>query len=294
MCCFGSIIYFLYSNTSQDFSRMNRTKFSVLISLYYNENPEFLRKSLDSIFQQTLLPDEVVLVEDGPLTSALYEVVDEFADNHAEIKRVVLKENRGLGQALNEGLKHCSYDLVARMDTDDICMPHRFAKQVDFMEKHTEFDVVGAWIDEFQNDVSNVISTRKLPEYPDEIYQFGKKRNPMNHPVVMFRKQTVESAGGYQPFHLFEDYFLWVRMMLNGNRMYNIPESLLLFRSSPDMYLRRGGMKYAQVEIKFQWQLYRLGYIGLFRMLSNIGIRITVRVIPNKCREWIYKNLLRR
>lgn len=253
-----------------------------------------MRESLESVFGQTLQPDEVVLVEDGPLTPALYEVVDELASQHTRIKRIVLEKNRGLGNALSEGLKHCSYDLVARMDTDDICKPERFARQVVFMENHPEIDVVGAWIDEFQETISNVTSTRKLPQNPQEIRSFGKKRNPMNHPVTMFRKQAVEAVGGYLPFSLFEDYYLWVRMMLNGSKMYNIPESLLYFRFSPEMCKRRGGLKYAYVEIRFQRLLHKLGYIGILTMMENVCIRLVTRLIPNSLRGWIYKKLLRR
>lgn len=273
---------------------MDRLKFSVLISLYYKENPEFLRKSLNSVYKQTLLPDEVILVEDGPLTSELYEVVEEFIHEHPEMKRIVLEKNGGLGRALNEGLKYCSNELIARMDTDDICKSDRFAKQIAFMETHPEIDAVGAWIDEFQGDISYIISTRKLPENSEDIFQFGKKRNPMNHPVVMFRKRAVEKAGGYKPFYLFEDYYLWVRMMLIGAKLYNLPESLLYFRLSSDMFKRRGGFRYAFVEVKFQWCLYNLGYIGFLRMTGNVCIRMVTRIIPNKCRSLIYEKLLRR
>lgn len=268
-------------------------KFSVLLSLYYKESPLFLRESLNSIFSQTLLPDEVILVEDGPLTPALYEVVEDFTCRHTEIKRVVLEKNGGLGHALNEGLKYCSNDLVARMDTDDICKKERFARQVSFMENHPEIDVVGAWIDEFQGNISNVTSTRKLPQSPDDIRKFGKRRNPMNHPVTMFRKQSVLAAGSYQPFPLFEDYYLWVRMMQNGAKLYNIPESLLFFRFSPAMLKRRGGWKYACVEIRFQRQLHQLKYIGFLTMITNICIRMSTRIVPNCLRSWIYKKLLR-
>ena len=268
-------------------------KFSVLLSLYYKESPVFLQESLESIFCQIRLPDEVVLVEDGPLTPELYQVVTKFEKEHPELKVVALEKNGGLGRAFNEGLKHCSYELVARMDTDDICKPERFAKQVAFMEKHPEVDVVGAWIDEFQGDTSHVSSTRKLPEASEEIVAFGKKRNPMNHPVVMFRKSAVEAVGSYLPFYLFEDYYLWVRMLLNGATFYNIQESLLYFRLSPKMFKRRGGLKYACVEISFLWKLYCLGYTSFVTTCMNICIRIAARIIPNSLRSWVYKKMLR-
>jgi len=227
-------------------------KFSVLLSLYFKESPDFLHQSLDSIFAQTLPPDEVVLVEDGPLPYELHEVVNAYKNRHKEIKVVALEKNGGLGRALSEGLKHCSFDLVARMDTDDVSKPWRFEKQVAFMETNLDIAVCGAWIDEFEGDVNNVRSTRKLPQWNDDIYEFGKKRNPMNHPVVMFRKSAVEVVGGYQPMPLFEDYYLWVRMLQHGCKFHNIQESLLDFRSCSDVFKRRGGMKYAWTEIVFQ------------------------------------------
>ena len=186
--------------------------FSVLLSLYHKESPLFLRQSLTSIFTQTLLPIEVVLVEDGPLTDELYAVIKEFTSQHPELKVISLPTNRGLGKALNEGLKHCSYDLVARMDTDDIAKPDRFEKQLAIFLEHPEIDVVGAWIDEFEGEVSNVLSMRKVPEQHENILRFAKGRCPVNHPVVMFRKSAVLKAGGYKHFPLFEDYYLWVRM----------------------------------------------------------------------------------
>lgn len=268
-------------------------QFSVLLSLYYKENSEYLRQSLDSIFNQTLKPDEVVLVEDGPLTTELYNIINEYIKRFPIIKIVPLARNSGLGNALKEGLKYCTNDIIARMDTDDISKPDRFQKQISFLDKHPEIDVVGAWIDEFINDISNVVSIRKLPETNDEIYDFGKKRNPINHPVVMFRKKAVEAAGGYLPFYLFEDYYLWVRMLLNGSRFYNIQESLLYFRSSHEMFYRRGGIKYAYVECKFYLTLFRLGYINIAETIINISIRFFTRILPNKVRRWIYKNIIR-
>ena len=158
----------------------------------------YFKASLDSIFHQTLLPDEVILVEDGPLTSELEQIVYDYSTRYPVLKIVPLPTNQGLGKALNEGLKHCSYDLVARMDTDDIAMPDRFRRQIQIFEEHPEIDVCGAWVDEFEGNKRNILSTRKLPEYHEEIAAYAKRRNPINHPVVMFRKSAVIAAGGYQ------------------------------------------------------------------------------------------------
>jgi len=269
-------------------------EFSVLLSLYQKEKADFLRLCLDSLLSQSVSPTEVVLVEDGPLTDILYSIVDEFRRKTPFLKVVPILKNVGLGRALNEGLKHCSCELVARMDTDDITKPDRFEKQLKVFEKHLEYDLVGAWIEEFEGDISNVKTVRKLPETHSEIYQFGKNRNPMNHPVVMFRKKAVEAVGGYKHFPLFEDYYLWVRMFMNGSKAYNIQESLLSFRVSPDTFKRRGGFKYACDEVRFQIMLLKLGYINLVECFINICIRFATRIIPNNLRGWIYKNLLRK
>lgn len=269
-------------------------KFSVLLSVYRKEQPAYLRQSLDSIFTQTLQPAEVVLVKDGPLTDALDEVVEEYCRKYPVLKVVPLSENQGLGRALNEGLKHCSYDLAARMDTDDVAKPERFEKQIAVFCAHPEMDVVGAWIDEFEGSIENVISVRVLPLEHSEIRRFARKRNPVNHPVVMFRKSAVLVAGGYQHFPLFEDYYLWVRMLMNGARFYNIPESLLYFRFSPDMFKRRGGWKYALDEFRFQQFLFKSGFIGILCFVQNVSVRFISRIVPNGVRTVLYKKMLRK
>jgi glycosyltransferase involved in cell wall biosynthesis len=268
-------------------------KFSVLLSVYKRESPEFLRHSFDSVFNQTLPPDEVVLVEDGTLTSELYEAIETISQHHSNLKVVILSDNQGLGKALAIGMEHCQYDIVARMDTDDICMPQRFEKQIEFLEAHPDIDVVGAWISEFVGTPSNVVAIRNLPEEHEQIFQFGKSRNPINHPVVMFRKKAVLEAGGYQPFPLFEDYFLWVRMLMHGYRFHNLPYSLLLFRRSPEMMKRRGGHSYANNEVLFQKTLYKIGYITHTRMIKNIFLRYGTRIVPNSVRNWLYNRFLR-
>lgn len=268
--------------------------FSVLMSLYYKEKADNLIQSLNSVFNQTVLPSEVIMVEDGPLTDELYKVLNDFQNKHAELKRVALQENYGLGYALNEGLKHCSYDLVARMDTDDLSVNNRFEEQLKIFQEYPQVEVVSAWIEEFDSDSGDIISVKKLPQFPFEIYSYGKRRCPINHPVVMFRKNTVEFAGGYLPFPLFEDYFLWVRLLLNGAKFYNIQKSLLKFRTSADMYKRRGGLAHALNEVKFQLYLRKIGYISVIRLAANICIRFSTRICPNRIRVWIYQNLLRK
>ena len=246
--------------------------FSVILSVYYKESSLFLIESLDSLFSQTVRPNEIILVKDGPLNSELDSVIDSYVAQYPYLKILSLATNQGLGKALNEGLKHCSHDIVARMDTDDIAKPERFEKQLAVFKKHPDIDVVGAWIDEFENDISSVRSVRKLPEHQCDILTFAKRRNPINHPVVMFRKSAVLAAGGYQHFPLFEDYYLWIRMLINGAKFYNIQESLLYFRFSPEMFKRRGGWKYAMNEFRFQWMMRKLHFISILEFIQNVFV----------------------
>lgn len=268
--------------------------FSVLLSLYKKEHPSQLRQSLNSLFSQTLPPNEIILVKDGPLTAELDAVVSDYVARYSILKVVPLPQNQGLGKALNEGLKHCSYDLVARMDTDDIAKPERFERQIKVFEEHPELDLVGAWIDEFEGTPQHILSVRRVPETSEEIREYCKKRCPVNHPVVMFRKSAVLAAGGYQHFPLFEDYYLWVRMLKNEAKFYNIQESLLYFRASPDMFKRRGGWKYAMDELRFQNMMRKMGMIDWKRFIMNVAIRFPARIIPNSLRGFLYKKIMRK
>jgi glycosyltransferase involved in cell wall biosynthesis len=268
--------------------------FSVLLPIYYKENPVFLKQSLESIFFQTILPDEIVIVKDGLLTKELDNIIDSYVLQYPFIKIVALSENRGLGIALDEGLKHCKYELIARMDSDDIAKPNRFEKQLSIFSQFADIDIVSAWIDEFENDISNVLSTRKLPENHQAICCYTKSRCPINHPVVMFKKEAVINAGGYRPFPLLEDYYLWIRMIMNGCKFYNIQESLLFFRFSPDMLKRRGGRQYVFYLIKLYNEMKKLGFINTIEQIKNISVRLFSCILPNPMRKYLYIKILRK
>jgi len=269
-------------------------EFSLLLSVYKKEKSEHLKECFESIVVQTVTPTEIILVEDGPLTDALYAEIERARHYFPSLKTIPLEKNVGLGKALNIGMDACKCDIIARMDTDDICKRNRFEMQLAFLTEHPEIDVVGAWIDEFVGSVNNVVSTRRVPETNKEIYEFGKRRNPINHPVAMFRKKAVEKAGKYQSFSLFEDYYLWVRMLQQGCLFYNIQSSLLFFRRSPDLFRRRGGFAYILKEIRFQQLLYQKNYISLSLMVKNIIIRFCVRIAPNWARDLLYLKCLRK
>lgn len=269
-------------------------KFSCLLSVYRKENPHYLNRALDSILDQTVRPFEIVIVIDGPLTEPLSAVIGQHKNMNPDLVKIVkLEKNSGLGMALNEGLKHCSCDLVARMDTDDISKPDRFEKQLAVMSADSTIDVVSSWIDEFEGTEQHIISTRKLPETHAEILKYAGTRNPVNHPVVMFRKSAVQQAGGYRHLAYFEDYFLWARMLMNGAIFYNIPESLLLFRTSAEMYKRRGGWRYAKSEILLQKTFLNMGFISFPEFLQNVIFRLAVRMVPHGVRKRVYKSILR-
>lgn len=275
---------------NENTNRINQ-EFSVLMSLYSKEKPDFLRQSLESIFNQTLRANEVILVEDGPITTELTAVINEFKRKYPELKIVSFEINRGLGMALNDGLKYCSYDLVARMDTDDIAFPDRFEKQVKFMESNPKIDVCGGATYEFYNSIENHIIGKKLPISHKEIYKYGKSRCPISHSTVIYRKSKVLEVGGYGPFP--EDYYLWAKMLRKGMVFHNIEDRILYFRISNDLYRRRGGFKYWKQMISLQYFMSQIKYISLLKMIYNSMLHSVVILLPNQIRRYIYEHFLR-
>ena len=225
------------------------SKYSVLMSVYHKEKPEYLKQAIESIQAQTLQTDDFVLVCDGPLNDALDKVIATKQQEMGTTLNVVrLAKNGGLGKALNEGIKHCKNELVARMDSDDIAYPNRCEKQVAIFNVHPEVSVCSGIVEEFTTDPNTIDARRVPPETNAEIVEFAKKRNSFNHPCVMYKKFAVEAVGSYQDFYLLEDYYLWLRMLMAGCQGYNIQEPLLHMRAGSDMYLRRAGWKYAKTQ----------------------------------------------
>lgn len=270
-------------------------RFSVLMSVYFKEKSEFLKSSLNSVLNQTLKPSEIVLIKDGELTDELNEVINQFVNNNPKLFKIIsFKKNKGLGIALNEGVKACNYNIIARMDTDDIAKPFRFEKQIKFLTNNPEIDLVGSSVDEFEDNIDNVVAKKCVPKKHNQILKYAKKRNPFNHPTVMYRKNSVLTSGNYSDFLWNEDYLLWVNMIINEMKMHNIQESLLYFRSSSEMYKRRGGYRYALQEIKLQKKFLDLKFINYTEFIVNIFIRVGMRIIPNFLRKMIYNKLLRK
>lgn len=267
--------------------------YSVLMSVYYKENPKYFKESIESILMQSAPTNDFVIVCDGPLTEGLMNVLDEYKDNPV-VTIVKLEKNMGLAAALTEGLKYCKYELVARMDSDDISEPERCFEQLAVFSKE-DVDVVGSNVIEFIDDPENIRTKRCVPETHDEIKEYSKKRNPTNHPSVMFKKSAVIKSGGYQNFHLYEDYRLWVNMMSCGYRFKNIQKPLVKMRTTSDLYKRRGGMKYFVSGCKFQMYMYKQGHISFMRCLENLAERLVVHALmPNCIRQWFYLKVLRK
>lgn len=263
--------------------------FSVLFSIYHKEKPDQLRSALDSIFTQTVRSNDVVLVEDGVLPKSLENVVKEYEQKYSEFRVLRFQENRGLGHALNDGIEFCKNEIIARMDTDDIAMPHRFQRQLEIFSKHPEYDMVGSWIQEFEHVPGDSTSIRRVPETPEANLAFAKSRCPVNHPTVMYKKSSVVKSGKYQTALFPEDYFLWIKMLQGGCKIYNIQEPLLWFRYSSETFQRRGGWRYAIDETVTQWRIYKMGFIGVPRLCMNVAIRFGTRIVPNRLRGKIYQ-----
>ncbi|EGU18533.1 glycosyltransferase [Vibrio mimicus] len=237
-------------------------------------------------------PDEVVVVEDGPLGNELQSVISLFS-NKLPVKNVKLASNVGLGKALSIGLRECSHEWVARFDSDDICHPARFQTQVAFIQQNEYIDIIGTAIAEFEFDQVDVHAYRKPPINHDEIVEYAKSRNPFNHMTVMYRKSKVLEAGNYQDNYLYEDYALWVRMINNGAVTANIPDVLVYARTGNGMEIRRGGIKYAKSEILAQLGFYQIGFINKRQFYTNLLLRVPVRLVPGGIRKLIYRNFLR-
>lgn len=260
--------------------------FSVLMSLYDKEKPSNLEECLESLVKQTLQADEIILVYDGPINAALNAVVDKWTLS-LPIKIVALKKNVGLGQALNEGMKHCTYDYIMRMDTDDICQPNRFELQAKFMEMNPDIDILGSSISEFIDNKKNVVSERKVPLTDEKIKIFARYKSPFNHMTVFFKKASVQSVGGYQHHYLMEDYNLWLRLLGKGFKAGNIDESLVLARVGTDMLVRRRGLKYVSSEYKLARIKYAIGFQNIFTSYYYFILRSIPRLLP----LWALKNI---
>ena len=264
-------------------------EYSVLMSVYIKEKAENLEESVLSMLNQSVRPSDFVIICDGPLTKDLDDYIDQVSIKHPDLFQVIrLQENQGLGNALKIGIEKCKFDIIARMDSDDIALPKRCEVQLDAMIKHNA-DIVSASVSEFDSQTGEIYATKRVPETHEEVLKYVKRGNPFNHPCTVLRRSAVQHAGGYQPFYLLEDYFLWIRMLSNGAIGYNVPDTLLQMRAGRHMYERRGGWQYFLSNIKLQKELLQRRMIGPLRYFINICKRFVSQVLlPGRVRSFAY------
>lgn len=272
------------------------TPFSVAISVYKNDNPEHFDRALESITDfQTIVPDEIVLVVDGPISDELDQVIKKFQAKYDIFKIIRLKQNGGLGNALRIAVENASYEFIARMDSDDISVPTRFEQQLCFFNQYPDVDIVGGDITEFINKETNIVGKRSVPKTNDEIREYMKIRCAMNHVSVMYKKASVMAAGGYQDWFWNEDYYLWIRMWLNNAVFANTGTVLVNVRVGEEMYQRRGGEKYYRSEKGLQDYMLDNKMIGRATYVSNLTKRFIVqKVLSNKMRGVVFRHFARK
>ena len=260
------------------------------MSIYHKEEPQHFDRAMQSIWdEQTVKPNEIVLVEDGPLTDVLYQNISAWKEKLGDIFKVVpLKENAGVGNAKYIGIEECSNELIAVMDTDDVSLPDRFEKQLSIFN-NDEIDVCGSWVGEFENDENEVTSYRRTPEYHDEIVAFAKSRSPVNHPTAMYKKSSVLSAGNYTKYKTSEDYNLFVKLIMSGAKLYNIQEPLVNMRMGNNQAARRGGLRNAIFEASVQKEFYEMGFLNFYELFKNVSVGFVVRILPSSLMKVVFK-----
>lgn len=273
---------------------MEKIKFSVLISIYKKDKTDNVKIAIDSILNQTLKPFEIIIIVDGPISGNMMNLLNKYKKKEKKIKLHYIKENIGLGMALNIGINYCKCNYIARMDADDYSFDNRFEKQISQLEKDNNIDIIGSSIYEYDEELNKLISLKKVPQYDAQIKKFMKYRNPFNHMSVIYKKEKVIQAGNYVDCQYFEDYYLWCRMFNDGCNFYNLQEPLLKVRAGKSMIERRGGRNYNKYIINFEKKIKNIGIINNLEFIRNITIRIIVSSIPSHIRMLIYKKKLRK
>ena len=270
-----------------------REPFSLLVPVYHGDRPDYLRRSFRSaVDDQTVRPDEVIIVRDGPVGDELAKCLTELqASSPSPVTVVALERNGGLGPALDRGLAASRFDIVARQDADDVSMPHRFEVELPLM---ANADIVGSGLLEFVTDTAETVGQRVPPTGPAQIQRYARMHDPFNHPTVMYRKTAVLAAGGYGDLPLMEDYALFARMLMGGARAVNVPEPLVFYRVGEAAFKRRGGRELLRSELRLQREFRRMGFTSRPQYLRNVLIRGGYRLVPWWCRRAVYRPVLSR
>jgi glycosyltransferase involved in cell wall biosynthesis len=274
---------------------MNFPPYSVLMSVYYKEKPEWLKVAIESMLNQTIKPAEFVLVKDGKLTDELERVIENIVLINANLFKIVaLETNVGLGLALQRGILECSNEFIARMDSDDYSMPNRIERQFLEFEKDDNLLVCGSFENEFIEKPEKIISIHKVPENCEEIYSFMHKRNALLHPTLMYKKSSVIKCGNYANYPFFEDYELFIRMVMQNYKMYNIQEALYCIRIPEDYYKRRGGLRYLRLSFLFMAEYVKKRFFTRKDFIVSFGPRVVFCILPNIIRKILYNKFLRK
>lgn len=275
---------------------VRKMKFSVLMSVYKNDEVLFLKRALSSIYEeQTVKPEQIVIVIDGPITSELQQVITNFYNKYEEVVTLVpLKSNVGLGEALRIGTTYCRNEYIFRMDSDDISNKFRFEKQIKFIIENPEIDVIGTNIFEFHTNTDEQMMIRMVPEKHKDIVRLAKKRNPMNHVTVCIKKSSLEKCGGYESLLLLEDYYLWLKMIVSGCTLANINEPLVYVRVGNGFISKRGSKTRIIGWKRLQEYMIKYKLISKYEAFMNM-IYINIFVLtPPFFKSLIYRIFLRK
>ena len=264
------------------------------MSVYSKSKPDEFLAAFESIINQTVLPDEIILVVDGPIPKDLETAIRVAQNNSSYLIIKRLPENKGHATARQIGLELASHSFVGIMDSDDISIPNRFEQQLQFLTQHPEIDIVGGQISEFDSLSNRIIGKREVPRYDEDIKEYLKSRSPFNFVTVMFKKESIMKVGGFIEWFCEEDYYLWIRMTLANCKFANLDNILVKVRVDENTYHRRGGWKYFKSEAKIQVFMFKNHLISFFRASVNISIRFVVQVLmPNKVRAFFFRTVFR-
>ena len=285
-----------YVKEDIEVDREHHVPFSVAMSVYKSDNPDFFDRALSSITdEQTIKPNEIVLVVDGSVNDEINAVIDKYEGKYEIFKVIRLEQNGGLGNALKIAVENSGNELIARMDSDDVSVSTRFKEQLKYFEINPEIDIVGGDITEFIGEENNIVGKRSVPLSNESIREYMKTRCAMNHVSVMYKKKAVESAGGYQDWFWNEDYYLWIRMWLNGAVFANTGSVLVNVRVGKEMYQRRGGSKYFESEKGLQDYMLKNKMINHSTYIKNVAKRLIIqKLMPNKLRGWVFRTFARK
>lgn len=267
--------------------------YSILQTVYKSDNPDYLKMTIESMLSQTKPSNDYVIVEDGPLPEELEKLVCSYERAHPEIHVVRLPVNMGLGKALNEGLPVCKNELIARMDSDDISMPERCEKQVRAFEEDPALDIVGCPVKEFVGTPDNVVGQRTVPIDNDSIHKYVRRRDPFNHPTVMYRKSKVMKYGPYGDYRKNQDTDLWIKLLSNGCKAINIDEYLLMFRFDEGTYKKRKSWTNTKCLINIRWKAFKDKNCSLWDFIVVSGAQLAIYIMPSGLQRFIYQNILR-